>query len=246
MNTATAAVVEMKLTPIAASVTGETPQAQFTPQAAMNQWEEFKKATTTGNVGVCEAIVNTVVQARNATVKEFALATSGVVESTRHTQDNKRVDGVDTALARKFQSMTRATFGAVINGVLSIEEVQGHTNSQALYDLARKLLAECAIDWAGVADATKKAGKAHKANKKAVDAAAQELGIDSGSILEMSAEDIAALREKAAEKLNQAAAKAKLEAMERKAKAVVKALEGLTVDEAFAVLTRAQQIIATA
>lgn len=246
MSTATNAVVEFKMLPIAAAVQGDEPQVQFSPQAAMNQWQEFKSATLAGNSGVCAAIVATVVQARNATVKEFALATSGVVESTRSTVDNKRIDGPDTPLARKFQSMTRATFGAVVNGVLSIEEVQEHRNSQALYDLARKLLAECAIDWSGTSDASKAAAKAKKANTKAVNEAAEELGIDSGSILEMGQDELALLKEKAADKLNQAAAKAKLESLEKRAKAVVTALKGLNLDEALSVLTRAQQIIATA
>lgn len=238
----TAQVVDLKMSPIGAAValTG----SQFTPQAAMNQWEEFRAATRDGGSAVAKAIINTVVQARNATAKEFALATSGVVESTRFTVDNKRVDSNETALARKFQSYTRAAFGAVINGLISLEEVQAYSNSQALYDDARKLLSECAIDWTGTSDAEKAAAKAKKANSKAVNDAAEELGIDSGSILEMGRDELELLREKAAEKLSQAQAKAKLEALERKAKALVKSLEGLSMDDAFSVLNRAQAIIA--
>lgn len=242
MNNATATVVEHKLEPIAAAI--DVRHVDFTPQAAINQFREFTIAVNNGGAAVCSAIVNTVLQARNATAKDFANATSAVVESTRFTVDNKRVDGDETALARKFQSMTRATFGAVLNGLLALEDVQSYRNSQQLYDDARKLLAECEIDWTGRTDAEKAKDKAHKANKKAVNEAAEEMGIDSGSILEMSVDDIKALRSKAAEKLAEKEAKAKLEAMEKRSKKLAKDLaESFGPDDAETVLKRALEML---
>lgn len=242
MQTATAAVVENKLTPISGAV--DVAHVDFTPQAAINQFREFTNAVNNGGTAVCAAIVNTVIQARNATAKEFANATSAVVESTRFTVENKRVDGEETALARKFQSMTRATFGAVVNGLLALEEVQAYRNSQQLYDDARRLLAECEIDWTGRTDAEKAKDKAHKANKKAVNEAAEELGIDSGSILEMKPEELTVLRETAKRKLAEKEAKAKLEAMERRSKKLAKDLaESFGLDDAETVLKRALEMI---
>lgn len=242
MQTATATVVENKLEPITGAV--DVARVDFTPQAAINQFREFTIAVNNGGAAVCAAIVNTVIQARNITAKDFANATSAVVESTRFTVDNKRVDGEDTALARKFQSMTRATFGALVNGLLALEDIQSYRNSQQLYDDARKLLAECEIDWTGRTDAEKAKDKAHKANKKAVNEAAEELGIDSGSILEMSAEDIKGLREVAARKLAEKEAKAKLEAMEKRSKKLAKDLaESFGLDDAEQVLKRALEMI---
>lgn len=242
MQTATATVVENKLEPISGAV--DAVRLDFTPQAAINQFREFTIAVNEGGNAVCRAIVNTVIQARNVTAKDFANATSAVVESTRFTVDNKRVDGDETALARKFQSMTRATFGAVVNGLLALEDIQSYRNSQQLYDDARKLLAECEIDWTGRTDAEKAKDKAHKANKKAVNEAAEEMGIDSGSILEMSADDIKALRDKAAVKLAEKEAKAKLESMEKRSKKLAKDLaESFGMDDAEHVLKRALEML---
>lgn len=214
-HVATAAVFDGKLEPIAKSepLVGQ----QFTPQAALNLFAEFTTAVNSEAGAVCRVIVNAMVQSRNASVEEFGNATKAIVESTRITIDNKREDTDTTALARKFQSMTRAIWGAIRGGFLSLDEASSFTNSQALYDTARKCLKDAQIDWKGLADAEKEANAAKNAMRKAMTEAADEEGDD---VLTLTPEQFTALKSKAAKKLQEKQAQAKLESMEKRAEKI--------------------------
>lgn len=235
MNTATASVVENKLTPIAAAA--EVVPAQFTAQAAINLFGDFTTAVNSEAGRVCAVFQAFAIQARNATAEEIKAATSGVVESTRITVDNKRTDTERTALARKFQSMARAIWGAFRFAGVSLDEIRAYTNSQALYDAARKALSDAGIDWRGMLEADKAADKAKAELRKAAVEVAEETGDD---VLTLSPEQFAELRTKAQKKLAEKKAKAKLESMEKRAEKLAKDLiESYGIDDAETVLKMA-------
>jgi restriction endonuclease Mrr len=213
MKTATATVVEGKLEPIAAAADVVAPQ--FTAQAAINLFADFETATKHEGTAVCSVLIRTVIQARNCQADEFGAATKGLVESTRITVDNKRQDTDRTALARKFQSMARAIWGAFRFADVSLDEIQTYGNSQALYDAARKALAERQIDWAGMLDADKEAARAKSAMRKAVLEVVSEEG--ESDLAAMTPEQFGAVKSKAKAKLAEKQAKAKLESMEKRA-----------------------------
>jgi hypothetical protein len=217
---ATAAVVANKLEPI-----GQAPELigqVLTGQAGVNAWEAFEDATNFSSKHVCSALVSFIVQGRNATPEDFANATSAAVESTRVANGEKREDTPRTPLARKFQSMARTIFGAVRTGTMALEEVQGFTNSQSLYDTARKVLAERQIDWKGISEAAKAADKAKREQRKAIVEAAEEDDIE--DVLTLTPDQFKALKGKAAEKLKEKQARAKLESMEKRAAKMAKDL----------------------
>lgn len=215
-HVATAAVFDGKLEPIAKSepLVGQ----QFTPQAALNLFSDFTTAVNSEAGAVCKVIVNAMIQSRNASVEEFGNATKAIVESTRITVDNKREDTDTTALARKFQSMTRAIWGAIRGGFLSLDEVMLFVNSQELYDTARKCLADAKLDWKGLSDAEKEQNAAKRTMRKAMAEAAEEE--TDGDILTLTPEQFTALKGKAAKKLAEKQAQAKLESMEKRAEKI--------------------------
>jgi len=233
---ATAAVVDLKLSPIAKAepIVGQ----QFTAQAALNLFERFTTVVNSEAGAVTKVIIAVMVQARNATVEDFGLATKSVVESTRLTVDNKRIDTTATPLARKFQSMTRAIWGAIRSGYLSLDEAQSFTNSQELYDVARGVLADAKIDWKGLSDAEKEQKAAKRDLKKAMAEVADEE--TDGDILTLTPEQFTALKGKAAKKLAEKQAQAKLESMEKRAEKIAKDLvASYGLDEAEHVLKMA-------
>lgn len=235
---ATLAVVENKLEPISAAA--EVIPAQFTAQAAINLFQEFTIAVNSAAGKQCAILQAFAIQTRNAEVSEVKSALSGLVESTRSTLDNKRQDGPETAMARKFQSMARAIFGAVRFAGFGLMNVKDYVNSQLLYDDCRKALADAGIDWAGMLDTEKAKAKAHKEAKKAVDEAATEAGIDSGDILTLTPEQLASLKSAASAKIAQKKAKEKLESMEKRAeKLAAELIKSYGIDDAEAVLKMA-------
>ena len=210
---ATLAVVENRLEPIAK---GEPVVAkQFTAQAAINLFSEFTSVVNSAAGKQCSILQSFAVQTRNATVEEVRLALQGVVESTRETVDGKRTDTPGTPAARKFQSYARAIFGAVRFGSVSLDSLAGYVNSQALYDDCRAALAEHGIDWKGMLDTEKAANAAKREQKAAVKEAAEDDGIE--DVLTLTPEQFTALKGKAAAKLAEKQAKAKLESMEKRA-----------------------------
>lgn len=241
MNTATASVVEGKLLPIAAAA--DAIPSQFTAQAAINLFSDFTTLVNSEAGAVCQVFQSFVVQARNATAEEIKAATSGVVESTRITVDNKRTDTPTTALARKFQSMARAIWGAFRFGGLSLDEIQAFRNSQALYDVSRKCLADAQLDWRGITEADKAANKAKAEMRKAAEEVAEESGDD---VLSLTPEQFTELRSKAAKKLAEKKAQAKLESMDKRASKLAKDLiDSYGIDDAEAVLKMALERLVT-
>jgi hypothetical protein len=235
MNTATASVVENKLTPITAAA--EVVPANFTAQAAVNLFGDFTNAVNSESGRVCAVFQAFVTQARNATAEELKAATAGVVESTRITVDNKRTDTERTALARKFQSMARAIWGAFRFAGVSLDEIRAYTNSQALYDAARKALNDAGIDWRGMLEADKAADKAKAELRKAAAEVVEETGDD---VMTLTPEQFGELRTKAQKKLAEKKAKAKLESMGKRAEKLAKDLiDSYGIDDAEAVLKMA-------
>lgn len=235
---ATAVVVDGKLDPISKSE--PIVPAQFTAQAAINLYSEFTTAVNSAAGKQCAILQSFAIQTRNADVGEVKSALSGVVEYTRSTVDNKRQDGPETPMARKFQSMARAIFGAVRFAGFGLMNVKDYVNSQALYDDCRKALADAGIDWSGMLDADKVKAKAHKEAKKAVDEAATEAGIDSSDILTLTPEQLASLKSAASAKIAQKKAKEKLESMEKRAeKLAADLIKSYGIDDAETVLKMA-------
>jgi len=216
----TLAVVTGKLEPIgpAAELVGQ----QFTPQAALNLFHEFTTAVNSAAGAQCQAFQSFAIQSRNATAEDVRLALSGVVESTRITVDNKRQDTESTPMARKFQSMARAVWGSIRFGGMSIDVVTSYVNSQSLYDDCRAALDEHGIDWKGLTDSEKAHREAARASKAAMKEAAEEEGAD--DVLSLTPEQFTALKSKAAVKLAEKQAKAKLESMEKRAEKLAKDL----------------------
>jgi len=233
---ATLAVVEQRMEPIAK---GDPVVAkQFTAQAAINLFTEFTTAVNTAAGKQCAAFQSFAVQTRNASIEEVRLALQGVVESTRETVDGKRTDTPATPMARKFQSMARAVFGAIRFGSVSLDEVGAYVNSQALYDDCRAALAEHGIDWRGMLDTEKAANAVKREHRAAVKDAAEEDGIE--DVLTLSPEQFTALKGKAAKKLAEKQAKAKLESMEKRAeKLAADLLKSYGPDDAETVLKMA-------
>jgi hypothetical protein len=241
METSTGMVVEAKLAPIAKA--DPVIPAQFTAQAAINLFSDFTTLVNSEAGAVCQVFQSFVVQARNATADEIKAATSGVVESTRITVDNKRTDTPTTALARKFQSMARAIWGAFRFGGLSLDEIQAFRNSQALYDVSRKCLADAQLDWRGITEADKAANKAKAEMRKAAQEVAEESGDD---VLTLTPEQFSELRGKAAKKLAEKKAQAKLESMDKRASKLAKDLiDSYGIDDAEAVLKMALERLVT-
>lgn len=216
----TLAVVEGKLSPITASA--EVVPSQFTAQAAINLYSEFTTAVNSAAGKQCSILQSFAIQSRNATQEEIRLALSGVVESTRVTVDNKREDTVETPMARKFQSMARAIWGAIRYAGFPLDGVSSYVNSQALYDDARAALKDAGIDWKGLTDSEKAQAQAKKAQKSAVKEAAEDDGIE--DLATLTPEQFTALKSKAQQKLAEKQAKAKLESMEKRAEKLAKDL----------------------
>jgi hypothetical protein len=235
-NVATLAVVEGQLSPITAAP--ELIGKQFTAQAAINLFAEFTTAVNSAAGAQCQAFQSFAQQSRNATAEEVRLALSGVVESTRITVDNKREDTDATPMARKFQSMARAVWGAVRFGGISLDLVSSYSNSQSLYDDCRTALKEHGIDWKGLTDGEKAADQAKKATKAAMKEVLSEEGDDDA--LTLTPEQFTALKAKAKVKLAEKQAKAKLESMEKRAEKLAKDLiASYGVDDAEMVLKMA-------
>lgn len=211
---ATAAVIDGKLEPIQAAP--EVIAKQFTAQAAINLFTEFTAAVNNAGGTQCRILQSFAVQSRNASQDEIRLALQGLVESTRVKEGEKTVDTPATAMARKFQSMARAIWGAIRYASVSLDSFAGYVNSQVMYDDARKALTDHGIDWKGLTDAEKAATTAKRATKAATKEAAEEEGID--DVLTLTPEQFTALKSKAAAKLAEKAAQDKLASMEKRAK----------------------------
>lgn len=233
---ATLAVVEGKLAPITAAQ--DVVPSQFTAQAAINLFGEFTTAVNSAGGSQCRILQAFAYQSRNASQEEVRLALSGVVESTRISEENKRIDTAETPMARKFQSMARAIWGAIRFAGFGLDEAGAYVNSQSLYDDCRKALAEHGIDWKGLTDAEKAQSTAKKATVKAMKEVAEEEGAD--DVLALTPEQFSTLKAKAAAKLADKAAKAKLESMEKRAEKLAKDLvASYGLDDAESVLKAA-------
>lgn len=235
-NVATLAVVENKLEPIKAAA--EVVPSQFTAQAAINLYSEFTTAVNSAAGKQCQILQSFAYQTRNASQEEIRLALSGVVESTRVTVDNKREDTPETPMARKFQSMARAIWGAIRYAGMDLDSIGAYVNSQQIYDDARECLKSRGVDWKGLTDGEKAADAAKKATKAAVKAAAEDDGVE--DLATLTPEQFTALKSKAATKLAEKQAKAKLASMEKRADKLAKDLiASYGLDDAESVLKMA-------
>lgn len=186
MNTATATIVEEKRLPIEAAAI-EPPQV-ITVQGLFAHFQEFRQveaadadANGKRSAKKCAILVATVLDGLKApTPEQFNTALSGVVEMTRVTVKGangkeKREKGADTDMAAKFASYVRAAFAAVKAGRMTTADLLEFTNSQKLYDTARKACAESEnqprIDRNGYA--VTPASEQAKAEAKAAEAAAK-------------------------------------------------------------------------
>lgn len=246
MKTATATVVEMKLSPISAAIV--TPTAVVTAQYIIGQFDQFDAAKAVSGYSMRDILISTVHGILPGEVKEISLACTGLIEGTRTKgPDGKPCDGDRTAAARKFASWIKSVYGAIRWAAMSEKELAGFASAEAIYAASvayRKAAGD--VDWKGVDAATKEAASERKEKAAAVSEAAGEAGLDSAALLTMTPDQFAALQQDAAETLAKKAAIAKLEALEKKAKKIAADLvKAYSLDDAEGVLKRALEMIAT-
>lgn len=243
---ATAQIVEMKLSPIAASVI--VPPVHITAQYLIGQFDEFSASSAVAGHSMRDILAATVRASLPAEVAELSLAMTGLKESTRgKDSDGKMQDGPRTAAARKFASWVQSVYGAIRFAGMGASEIDGYASADAMYQASVKYRKEAGeIDWRGMSEAEKAAGKAKKAKAAAVSEAADEAGMDADDILTMTTDQLAELQKQAKVKLAEKEATAKLENLEKKAKKIAADLVKVySLDDAEGVLKRALEMLAT-